>query len=410
MDVIGRKIRKALHNPNTIPTKVLMYMAWRNLAHKKLRAFLTIFGIVIGIGAIFFLLSFGLGLQELVTNKVLGSQSVQSINVTTPNSKIIKLDQANLDKMRNLPHVVRSGAAYSFAGSLSAQGSEVDTIVYGEDQNYQAMENLSLAAGRFIEQTDEKVALLNRAALRAIGVDNPAEAQDKEVELRIPLSGAREAEIKQTFKIIGVIDSETGNEIFIPSGIFAAAGVPVFNQIKIEADSTVQVGVLRKQVESLGFLTASPIDTIDQINEIFRFFNIILVGFGAVGMIVAVLGMFNTLTISLLERTKEIGLMVALGGRNRDMRKLFIFEAVLLSIAGAILGITSALLFGQFINVVMNAFARSRGVTEGFQLFAAPPWLVLGTILFMLIVGLVVVYFPARRAAKINPIDALRRE
>lgn len=410
MEVIGRKIRKALRNPNTIPTKVLMYMAWRNLVHKKLRAFLTIFGIVIGIGAIFFLLSFGLGLQELVTNKVLGSQSVQSINVTTPNSKIIKLDQSNLDKMRNLPHVVRSGASFSFAGSLSAQGSEFDTIVYGEDQNYQSMENLSLAAGRFIEPNDERVAMLNRAALRAIGVENPAEATDKEVVLRIPLIGARVAEIKQTFKIVGVIDSETGNEIFIPSGIFTAAGVPVFSQIKVEADSTAEVGPLRKQIESLGFLTASPIDTIDQINEIFRFFNIILVGFGAVGMIVAVLGMFNTLTISLLERTKEIGLMVALGGRNRDMRKLFIFEAVLLSFSGAVLGITTALLFGQFINVVMNAFARSRGVTEGFQLFAAPFWLVAGTILFMLAVGLVVVYFPARRAAKINPIDALRRE
>lgn len=410
MDKLKRKIRKVLNNPNTIPVKVLMYMAWRNLVHKKLRAFLTIFGIVIGIGAIFFLLSFGLGLQSLVTDRVLGSQSVQSINVTTPNSKIIKLDQTSMDKMRNLPHVNRTGASFSFAGSLSAQGSEVDTIVYGEDQNYQAMENLSLSAGRFLEPTDERTTLLNRAALRAIGIDDPNKALDKEVTLRVPLTGARKTELKDTFKIVGVINSETGNEMYIAAGDFTGAGMEIFSQIKVEADNAANVSALRKQIESLGFLTASPIDTIDQINEIFRFFNIILVGFGAVGMIVAVLGMFNTLTISLLERTKEIGLMVALGGRNRDMRKLFVFEALLLSFVGAITGIVSALMLGQFVNVIMNAFARSRGVTEGFQLFAAPWWLILGTIAFMVVVGLMVVYFPARRAARINPIDALRRE
>ena len=102
--------------------------------------------------------------------------------------------------------------------------------------------------------------------------------------------------------------------------------------------------------------------------------------------------------------------MITLGGRNRDMRKLFIFEAVILSFAGALFGILTAVGLGQIINLVMNAFARGRGVTDYFQLFSTPLWLVGGTLAFMLFVGLVVVYLPARRAARINPIDALRRE
>ena len=186
--------------------------------------------------------------------------------------------------------------------------------------------------------------------------------------------------------------------------------VPAFSQVKIEAASSRDVAILRPQVESLGFLTASPADTIDQINQFFKFFNVMLAGFGAVGMIVAVLGMFNTLTISLLERTKEVGLMVTLGGRNRDMRKLFVLEAILLSVAGAVIGILMAVILGQTINLIMNGFARKRGVTDYFQLFATPPWLILGMIGFMLCVGLLAVYLPARRAARINPIDALRRE
>jgi ABC-type antimicrobial peptide transport system permease subunit len=209
---------------------------------------------------------------------------------------------------------------------------------------------------------------------------------------------------------VGISSTGSGSEVYLPSHIFQTAGVSAYNDLKIEADDSGDVAGLRKQIESLGFLTASPIDTIDQINEIFKFFNIILAGFGGIGMIVAVLGMFNTLTISLLERTREIGLMVALGGRNRDMRKLFILEAVLLSIIGAVSGILLAFISGQIINLIMNGFAHRRGVTDSFALFATPPLLIIGTIAFMMCVGLVVAYLPARRAARINPIDALRRE
>jgi ABC-type antimicrobial peptide transport system permease subunit len=407
------KIRKATHttkNPNVIPTNVLMHMAWRNLMHKKLRAFLTIFGVVIGIGAIFFLLSFGLGLQKLVTDQVIGNQSVKSIDVTTPNSKILKLDGANYERMKNLPHVVQLGASYSYAGSLKASGSEVDTIVYGEDQSYQRLENLTLAKGRLLTANDSRSVMINNASVRSIGLKDAGAAIGKKVSLRVPLTGANRAELNDNFTIVGVIDSDGGNEVFIPGSNFTNAGVRAYNQIKIEVDTSANVPNMRKQIESLGFMTTSPIDTIDQINQVFKFFNVMLAGFGAIGMIVAVLGMFNTLTISLLERTKEVGLMITLGGRNRDMRKLFVFEAVLLSLVGAIVGILSAVTAGQIINLAMNAFSRQRGVTDSFQLFATPAWLVLGTILFMLCVGLLVVYIPARRAARINPIDALRRE
>lgn len=404
------KIKKPFANPNAIPTKVLAYMAWRNLMHKKLRAFLTIFGVVIGIGAIFFLLSFGIGLQNLVTNEVIGSQSVKSIDITTTNSKIIKLDQTGFDKMKNLPHVVQAGKSYSYAASLTSQGSEVDAIVYGDDENYTRMNNPTLKQGRLLRGGDDKNLLINETALKAIGLPSTKDVIGKKLSLGIPLGDIRLKDINDTFTIVGVIDTPGGNEIIIPSRVLTLAGAQTFKQVKIEVDDASNVPELRKQIESLGFLTTSPIDTIDQINQVFNFFNIVLVGFGAIGMIVAVLGMFNTLTISLLERTKEVGLMITLGARHRDMRKLFIFEAMLLSFVGAVVGISGAIILGQILNVAMNAFSQQRGVTEYFQLFATPWWLVLGMIGFMLIVGLVVVYLPARHASRINPIDALRRE
>lgn len=404
------KIKKPFANPNAIPTKVLAYMAWKNLMHKKMRAFLTIFGVVIGIGAIFFLLSFGIGLQNLVTNEVIGNQSIKSIDVTTTNSKIIKLDQANFDKMKNLPHVVQAGKSYSFAASMTSKGSEVDAIVYGDDQNYTRMNNPSLSAGRLLGPEDTKGVLINAVALKAVGLPESKDAIGKKVSLQIPLGDAQLKDIKDTFTVVGIVDTQGGNEIVIPGSIFSTAGATTYKQVKIEVDEAGNVATLRKQIESLGFVTNSPLDTIDQINQVFNFFNVVLAGFGGIGMIVAVLGMFNTLTISLLERTKEVGLMITLGARHRDMRKLFIFEAMLLSFIGSVIGIIGAIGIGQIINLGMNAVSQQRGITEYFQLFAAPWWLILGLIGFMMLVGLIVVYIPARHASRINPIDALRRE
>lgn len=412
MNVANIKKKARLKNPNVIPIPVLWYIAWRNLTHKKLRAFLTIFGVTVGIGAIFFLLSFGIGLQRLVTNEVIGNQSIKVIDVSTPNSKILKLDDKTKQRVSDLPDVVRVGSSYSYAGILRASGGEVDSIVYGVDDNYLKLSNLSLADGRQITAGDEASMIANHAALRAMGLKTDKSALGKKITVKIPLPAgtARATEIAKDFTIAGVLPEGSGSEIYIPGHIFQTAGVSTYNDVKVEAKASSDVADLRKQIESMGFQTISPIDTIDQINEMFKFFNVILAGFGGIGMIVAVLGMFNTLTISLLERTKEIGLMIALGGRNWDMRRLFILEAVLLSVVGAVSGIVLAFISGQVINLIMNGLASRRGVTESFQLFATPPLLVFGVIAFMICVGLAVAYLPARRAARINPIDALRRE
>lgn len=389
-----------------------MYIAWQNLVHKKLRTFLTVFGVIIGIGAICFLFSFGIGLRELVTKEVVGSQTVNSIEISSSNSKIIKLDQANTRRVQSLPHISEIGKAYSFAGSLAYGKSEVDSVVYGVDEKYQKLSDLTTSKGRLLQDSDSRVALINTTGLSTIGVKDASKVLGQSLTLTIPVTArdGKKKQIKDTFQIVGIIESGKGTEVFVPNYVFDTAGVGVYSQVKVIADDSRYVATLRKQIESLGFETSSPIDTIEQINQIFQFFTIVLVGFGAIGMIVAVLGMFNTLTISLLERTKELGLMVALGGRNKDMKRLFMFEAIILSFTGAVAGIVLAMAHATVVNAIMNQMARGRGVTSSFTLFAFPWWLITGLIGFMLVVGLVVVYFPAKRAEKINPIDALRRE
>jgi putative ABC transport system permease protein len=411
---MSKRVKRTFVDKSSVKLSVIVSIALSNLLHKKLRSGLTVFGIAIGIGAIFFLLSFGIGLQRLVTTEVIGNQSIKTIDVVARNSKIISLNDITTNRISNIPNTESVGRSYFYPGSFKLSNSESDTIVYGIDENYENLTYLNIIAGDSLHKnTSKNSILLNKAALESVGISQDVgQVVGKSLEIIIPISkdSETEDEIRQQFTVVGVMDSGSGAEVFINSDIFREAGVESYSQIKVGANNVDNVSQIRAQIESLGFETTSPADTLDEINRVFRFMNFILVGFGAIGMVVAVLGMFNTLTISLLERTKEIGLMVALGARSIDMKRLFIIEALLLSMLGSIIGIVGAFLHGRIVNIIMNVFASRRGVSDGFELFAYPPLLIIGMILFMAVVGLLVVFLPARRAQKINPIDALRRE
>jgi len=111
-------------------------------------------------------------------------------------------------------------------------------------------------------------------------------------------------------------------------------------------------------------------------------------------MVIAVLGMINTLTVSLLERTREIALMLAIGARPKDVQRLFTAEAIILSLTGGIFGMLLANGLGYTVNLVLNQFAKDRGVVDGFSVFSTPLFLVVGTLAFMVLVGIVSVICP----------------
>lgn len=396
----------------SMPFFVLLFIGWRNIYSRKLRSALTIMGVVIGISSIFFLASIGLGLQNLVTGEILGSQSVKSIDVTSQNSELLKLDKTIAAKLSQLGGVDKIGRSYSYAGILKLDNSETDSVVYGIDTTYQELSNLNLLKGRLLQDNDTKSAFLNKAALDSMGVKSPEDILDKSLNLTIDLDleDNKNSQLTGTYQVVGVIDSGSGSEVFIPINQFDSVEIKQYNQIRLTADPNSSINNLRKQIESMGLSTSSPLDTINQVNQIFHYFNIILVSLGAIGMIVALLGMFNTLTISLLERTREIALMIVLGARARDMRKLFMLEATILALMGSFIGILLAQLAGYAVNIGMNRMASGRGVKESFVVTSAPWWLYVSLIIFMVLMGLLITLIPAHRASKINPIDALRSE
>ncbi len=390
----------------------LVEIALKNLFYKRLRTSLTIIGVMIGVGAVLFLLAFGFGLRNVVQNQVVDSSSIRTIDVTTIKSQLVQLNADTVNAISGLQGVDKVARVYNEASTTSYGNSKLETVLYGVDQTYLTLNNYKKVAGvanKFTKPTD---VFVNSSYVKAIGVKRDQDVIGKKVSFSYRLNklASRDQDKVHQFdgNVIGVIDTGTGAEVYVDSSAFVDAGAVSASQLKVLVDKKSDVAGVRKKVEAMGLITTSPLETLDQINQVFAFLNILFLGFGSIGLVIAVLGMFNTLTISLLERTKEIGLMITLGARRRDIRRLFVIEAVGLSFIGGITGSVVAFLCSRVVDFVLNSLARSRGVAESFSVFSFQASLLAGTVLFSILLGLIVVYIPAKRAASTNPIEALK--
>ncbi|MCC7543698.1 ABC transporter permease [bacterium] len=407
------KLKLFRGKPNTsMSLQIIAFIAARNLLSKRLRSSLTIIGVMVGVGAIHFLLTLGLGLQNLVTQQIVGNSSVKIVDVTTPNSEIIKLNDKTANQLANIANVDSVSRISTGVGTIKSDSNSSDLVVYGVDNAYKDLTEIHMSKGKWFESANPgSQAIISAAALRTINKNaDDIIGQQMNLALQIDAEANKPKKIQEDVTIVGVTNNESSSELFVQSSIFAKAEVDKYTQLKLQVNSTDKIDDVRKNIEALGLETTSPLDTIAQIQQLFKYVNAGLVLFGAIGMFIAILGMFNTLTVALLERTKEISLMLTLGVRNRDIMRLFLYESILLSFIGAIFGIALSTLMGIVLNVVMNGISSGRGITERFSVVSSPWWLPLLSILFMTFIGVVIAIFPAKRAASISPVDSLRDE
>ncbi len=405
--MLGRKQKQV------IQSQVLARIAFKNLFYKRLRTSLTILGVVIGIGSIVFLLSLGFGLQKLVASQVIGSKSIKTVDITTPKSRTLALSNQELADFAALSGVEKVAKVVYSSAKVSLGGSQADSVSYGVDQAYLDLSSLKAIAGSVGTENNIDSVVVNTSLLKAAGQNNPKKAVGKTITVRLKVPAQKDGEADRTidkkFKVRAVVETGSGAEFYVSFKVFEAERVKNATQAKLLVVSRDQLPVVRRQIENRGFSTTSPIDTINQINQIFNLLNVVLVGFGGIGMVIAILGMFNTLTISLLERTKEFGLMISLGARTKDIKRLFIAEALTLALLGGVFGILAALILAALTNGIINSFAARRGVTDAISLFAISPTLMFVSLLFVSVLGYLVVLYPAHKAAHTNPVDAMRR-
>jgi len=261
----------------------------------------------------------------------------------------------------------------------------------------------------------KKVAVINRSALQMLNIDENS-AVGKKISLSFVVVGDlmtdQKGKIESTFvdySIIGVISDNDTPMIYVPFIDLRSLGITNFSQIKIIVSDTNSLSKVRSTIEASGYGTISVVDTVAQIDKLFISFRLILAILGMVALIVAALGMFNTLTVSLMERTREVGLMKAMGMKSSEVKELFLTESMIMGFFGGIIGLIAGSLIGKFFGLILTTFSLVKGGSV-VNISYVPPIFVITILLLSVIVGILTGYFPARRATKISALNALRYE
>jgi putative ABC transport system permease protein len=237
---------------------------------------------------------------------------------------------------------------------------------------------------------------------------------------------------EQALKIVGVADLDpesmrgpTRAKVFLPLKLAeslhvmqptdlreisrAASDQPVYSSISVRVKNPTQVQVVEDAIKKMGFNTFSLLDASQSLRTFFRVLDLFLLIFGSLALAVSSIGIVNTLVMAILERRREIGIMKALGASDGDVKKLFFAEAGAMGILGGLVGVALGWTIGRIINVGTNVYLRRESLTPD-NFWAVPWWLVALAIGFSFLVSLVSGLYPAARAAKLDPVQALRYE
>jgi len=182
-----------------------------------------------------------------------------------------------------------------------------------------------------------------------------------------------------------------------------------YSKITLNVEPGVTHGPIRDSIKAMGFRSFSYAEEFEEIQMVFTYFNMGLAVLGMIALFVSSLGIVNTMLMSITERRREIGIMKSLGADEREIKLLFLVESGMIGTIGSLLGILLGWLVSRAISLAVQAYMVEQGA-DPFELFALPLWLIGASIALGLTVSLLAGYLPASRAARMDPVQALRYE
>lgn len=394
----------------------ILKASFSDFLKNKLRAFLTTLGIIIGIVSVVLLLAFGLGLKNYIADQFnnLGSNLVfvlpgQVFNRSggfsglRSSMNFDEKDFFNLKKAKNSQAVV---PIFQKSAIIKARGKEEVGSLYGTSEEIFFVRNLISKYGEVFQKTDgekkNKVVVLGpKLAQKLFGQEELAVGQKVRIE-------------DQTFRVIGVLESKGGGGFggpnldtfaYVPyKTVFNITGKKNFNTFILKAASENEIEILKEEIKKImlkrykedDFSVADSKEILLTVQSIFAVLNMVLVGIGAISLVVGGIGIMNIMYVSVTERTREIGIRRALGALEKDILFQFLTEAVLLSIIGGVIGLIVSYVIVYFVRFFFPAQISLFSVFLALFVSSA--------------VGIFFGVFPARKAAKLSPIEAIRYE
>lgn len=379
----------------------------RMLRTNGLRSILTVLGIGVAISLIVILIGIGYGLQNITIGSIVESKTLLSLDIQPPPNDVIPLTDETVKMVQSLPGIRDASPVITTVGEIRIDNKLGSVTIVAAEPSYLDMEGIELKSGDAFSETGADVIVTPQVLeLLDLGEGGIVGAPAK-LTYTDPSNESQSKAIDR-ITIVGIANNDTAT-IYLPYKLLASGGGVKFNLIKAVANDRGSLVTARDALVQKGLLVETLIETLDQARTVFRWVTIGLTVFGTIALVVAAIGMFNTLTISLMERTREIGIMKSIGVTNSSVKKLFLAESAILGLCGGLAGVLIGLALDQLLELFINQVAiRYGGVV--LELFQYPQFFLLSMVLYPIILSVLTGLYPAMRASRLNPLRALRYE
>lgn len=426
------------------PIFLILRLGLKSLLLHKLRSGLAVLGIVIGIAAMIAMVTIGEGTKQEALDQIkrLGATNIIVRSTKPPDDSSAQatrsfvvdygLTREDLDRFLTVPTIYRALPIRIFPKEIRYLDKKVDGRIIGTTPTYAQINKLDLARGRFLTDKDneyiDNVAVLGSHVAESIfGMEDP---MGKTVKLqnhyytvigimrhRVPTAGAGGSQAAEDYNDDVYIPLSTcrarfGDVIWSMQAGSRSAEKVALHQITVSVHDTSQVrptaqvlkGLLEKYHKKQDWLMTVPLDLLEEAERTKMLFNMLLGFIASISLMVGGIGIMNIMLATVTERTREIGIRRALGAKRRDITLQFLVEAVMLTGIGGLIGVVFGLVAPVGISKLADHFFHYTIRTS------VNAWSLPVAALFSISVGIGFGLYPARRAALMDPIEALRHE
>jgi putative ABC transport system permease protein len=400
-------------------------LGFKNLRTRKMRSWLTMLGIFIGIAAVVALISLGQGLQNAVTqqfqqlgkDKIFIQPGAVAMGAPGTSSGISKLTDHDIKLIRDIRDVERVGGAVFKIDQVKFEDATKYEYVTGFSFETQDLideaQSYKLASGRNLKIGDKYKAVIGYDLANGKIFDKPIKIGDK---IKI---GKNE----QEFIVVGTLE-KIGNQFDDGTVILPLDTVQEvlnitdsYDMITVQTKENANVTAVAEEIRTKlrkdrgqkegeeDFRVQTSEQLAQTFNDIFGIVQVVFIGIAAISLVVGGIGIMNTMYTAVLERTREIGIMKAVGAKNSDILTLFLIESGILGLVGGAIGVILGMLLGSG-----AAFFAGQALGTNLLKVYFPWYLIVGALLFSFLVGCASGILPAIRASKLKPVDALRYE
>jgi ABC-type antimicrobial peptide transport system permease subunit len=431
----------------------IVKMGLKNLWRRKLRTFLTILGVIIGTSSIITMLSLGFGMTESFKNNISQMGSLNTITVyedfggngpdgnLVANKKKVYLNDEGISNISKIEGVELATGVMDLQVRLTKGRYSTYATIRGMDTKAMEAFEFNIEEGRILKVGDSNQ-LVWGAELKnyfydekSSGYGMPPEINPLKdhitMEFNIRDSDGKLKKMKKPIKLntVGILkggDYEKDSCIFTSLEYVkklqkeqdkldtANKNKPKsknkYQQILVKVDDINKIADIQKQIKDMGYGAFSLNDILENVKSTMNIMQAILGGIGAISLLVAAIGIANTMIMSIYERTREIGVMKVIGAQLKDIRRIFLFEAGMIGLSGGIFGIGLSYLLSVILNIVGASLNLFGDMGPGAKLSIIPLWLVISALIFSTLVGLISGFYPARRAMKLSALEAIKTE